>query len=71
MQHAPYVLLATLVFLKADKIFSWQILLSSSMDKTVRLWQIDCNQCLRVFHHNDYGMYKSTMPFGLFSTTIL
>ncbi|WVZ24526.1 hypothetical protein V8G54_003070 [Vigna mungo] len=30
------------------------ILLSSSMDKTVRLWQIDCNQCLSVFHHNDY-----------------
>ncbi|CAJ1937863.1 unnamed protein product [Sphenostylis stenocarpa] len=30
------------------------ILLSSSMDKTVRLWQIGCNQCLSVFHHNDY-----------------
>ncbi|TKY60413.1 WD repeat-containing protein 44 [Spatholobus suberectus] len=30
------------------------ILLSSSMDKTVRLWQIGCNQCLNVFHHNDY-----------------
>ncbi|KAJ1412942.1 WD40/YVTN repeat-like-containing domain superfamily [Sesbania bispinosa] len=30
------------------------ILLSSSMDKTVRLWQIDCNQSLHVFHHNDY-----------------
>ncbi|XP_019462813.1 PREDICTED: WD repeat-containing protein 44-like [Lupinus angustifolius] len=30
------------------------ILLSSSMDKTVRLWQIGCNHCLSVFHHNDY-----------------
>ncbi|KAK4256779.1 hypothetical protein QN277_006460 [Acacia crassicarpa] len=30
------------------------ILLSSSMDKTVRLWQIGCDQCMGVFHHNDY-----------------
>ncbi|KAF7834173.1 WD repeat-containing protein 44-like isoform X1 [Senna tora] len=30
------------------------ILLSSSMDKTVRLWQIGCNQYLSVFQHNDY-----------------
>ncbi|KAK7358848.1 hypothetical protein VNO77_00788 [Canavalia gladiata] len=32
------------------------ILLSSSMDKTVRMWQIGSNQnqCLNVFHHNDY-----------------
>lgn len=30
------------------------ILLSSSMDRTVRLWQIGCNQCLSVFDHNDY-----------------
>ncbi|KAI9108718.1 hypothetical protein K1719_020365 [Acacia pycnantha] len=30
------------------------ILLSSSMDKTVRLWQIGCDQCLSVFRHNDY-----------------
>ncbi|XP_061342511.1 uncharacterized protein LOC133288708 isoform X2 [Gastrolobium bilobum] len=29
-------------------------LLSSSMDKTVRLWQIGCCQCLSVFHHKDY-----------------
>ncbi|CAL0305287.1 unnamed protein product [Lupinus luteus] len=30
------------------------ILLSSSTDKTVRLWQIGCNECLSVFHHRDY-----------------
>lgn len=30
------------------------MLLSSSMDKTVRMWKIGCNQCLKVFHHNDY-----------------
>uniref|UniRef100_A0A5B7AJ06 Uncharacterized protein n=1 Tax=Davidia involucrata TaxID=16924 RepID=A0A5B7AJ06_DAVIN len=29
-------------------------LLSSSEDKTVRLWQVGCNECLGVFHHNNY-----------------
>ncbi|XP_021899899.1 WD repeat-containing protein 44-like [Carica papaya] len=29
-------------------------LLSSSMDKTVRLWQVDCGQCQSVFRHNNY-----------------
>ncbi|KAJ8900649.1 hypothetical protein K2173_025426 [Erythroxylum novogranatense] len=29
-------------------------LLSSSVDKTVRQWQVGCNQCLQVFYHNDY-----------------
>ncbi|KAK9271573.1 hypothetical protein L1049_001934 [Liquidambar formosana] len=29
-------------------------LLSSSKDKTVRLWQAGCNECLNVFHHNNY-----------------
>ncbi|MED6161854.1 hypothetical protein PIB30_064679 [Stylosanthes scabra] len=33
---------------------SGDILLSSSMDKTVRMWQIGSNQCLNVFHHTDY-----------------
>nr|XP_024371389.1 uncharacterized protein LOC112280292 isoform X3 [Physcomitrium patens] len=36
---------------------SWsqsQFLLSSSMDKTVRLWHISYDVCLRVFSHNDY-----------------
>ncbi|KAK8961541.1 hypothetical protein KSP40_PGU021895 [Platanthera guangdongensis] len=30
-------------------------LLTSSMDKTVRLWKAGCNGCVRVFRHNDYG----------------
>ncbi|KAF8404397.1 hypothetical protein HHK36_009282 [Tetracentron sinense] len=29
-------------------------LLSSSKDKTVRLWQVGCNECLNVFHHSNY-----------------
>uniref|UniRef100_A0ACD6ALJ8 Uncharacterized protein n=1 Tax=Avena sativa TaxID=4498 RepID=A0ACD6ALJ8_AVESA len=36
---------------------SWSIngdLLSASMDKTVRLWQIGCNTCLKVFSHTNY-----------------
>eukprot|EP00899_Mesostigma_viride_P012407 jgi/Mesvir1/21167/Mv08927-RA.1 len=36
---------------------SWSksnFLLSSSMDKTVRLWHISMDQCLRVFRHNDF-----------------
>lgn len=36
---------------------SWsqsQFLLSSSMDKTVRLWNVTSGECLRVFAHNDY-----------------
>ena len=31
-----------------------QFLLSSSMDKTVRLWHISMNECLRVFSHTDF-----------------
>ncbi|GMJ13758.1 hypothetical protein like AT1G64610 [Hibiscus trionum] len=36
---------------------SWSkkgFLLSSSVDKTVRLWQVGCDSCLRVFSHNNY-----------------
>ncbi|CAO2836066.1 unnamed protein product [Amaranthus hypochondriacus] len=36
---------------------SWsksQLLLSSSMDKTVRLWKLSSKTCLKVFSHSDY-----------------
>ncbi|XP_024967793.1 WD repeat-containing protein 44 [Cynara cardunculus var. scolymus] len=36
---------------------SWsksQHLLSSSMDKTVRLWQLSSKSCLKIFSHSDY-----------------
>ncbi|XP_011026824.1 PREDICTED: uncharacterized protein LOC105127282 [Populus euphratica] len=36
---------------------SWskkRFLLSSSVDKTVRLWQVGFDRCLRVFSHNNY-----------------
>lgn len=36
---------------------SWskkRFLLSSSADMTVRLWQVGCDRCLRVFSHNNY-----------------
>ncbi|PIA30656.1 hypothetical protein AQUCO_05400035v1, partial [Aquilegia coerulea] len=36
---------------------SWsksQYLLSSSMDKTVRLWHMDSHACLKIFSHSDY-----------------
>ncbi|XP_068662553.1 uncharacterized protein [Aristolochia californica] len=36
---------------------SWsksQLLLSSSMDKTVRLWDMESKACLKLFAHNDY-----------------
>ncbi|XP_010247261.1 PREDICTED: WD repeat-containing protein 44-like isoform X2 [Nelumbo nucifera] len=36
---------------------SWSksnFLLSSSKDKTVRLWKVGCNECLNIFHHSNY-----------------
>ncbi|XP_072958287.1 uncharacterized protein [Typha angustifolia] len=36
---------------------SWsanKYLLSSSIDKTVRLWQVGCNNCIKIFPHNNY-----------------
>lgn len=34
-----------------------QLLLSSSMDKTVRLWDMETKSCLKLFAHNDYGSF--------------
>ncbi|XP_040869899.1 uncharacterized protein [Glycine max] len=34
-----------------------QRLLSSSMDKIVRLWHLSNKSCLKVFSHGDYGIY--------------
>ena len=36
-----------------------QLLLSSSMDKTVRLWDMETKTCLKLFAHNDYGKMSS------------
>jgi WD40 repeat protein len=33
----------------------WLQLLSSSMDKTVRLWDTESKACLKTFAHSDYG----------------
>ncbi|KAB2632957.1 vegetative incompatibility protein HET-E-1-like [Pyrus ussuriensis x Pyrus communis] len=36
---------------------SWStkgFLLSSSVDKTVRLWQVGCDRCLRIFSHSNF-----------------
>ena len=54
-EHEPY---RELQGHKADVLdLSWsktQFLLSSSMDKTVRLWHISMTECLRVFAHSDF-----------------
>ena len=36
-----------------------QLLLSSSKDKTVRLWDIETQSCLKLFAHNDYGKLRT------------
>jgi hypothetical protein len=56
-----FILLANLM--KADKKYLLQILLSSSMDKTVCCWKIGCDQCLSVFPHKDYGKYERITHF--------
>ncbi|XP_075484597.1 uncharacterized protein LOC142524473 isoform X3 [Primulina tabacum] len=32
-------------------------LLSASIDKTVRLWRVGVDHCLKVFSHNNYGLF--------------
>ncbi|KAG7035506.1 WD repeat-containing protein 44 [Cucurbita argyrosperma subsp. argyrosperma] len=44
---------------------SWSkkgLLLSSSVDKTVRLWQLGCDTCIRVYCHNNYVTCVSFNP---------
>ncbi|RVW89049.1 putative WD repeat-containing protein C3H5.08c [Vitis vinifera] len=38
-------------------------LLSSSIDKTVRLWRVGCDHCLKIFSHNNYGGYLPLCVF--------
>jgi hypothetical protein len=40
-----------------------QYLLSSSIDKTVRLWQVGCEHCLKVFSHSNYGAFLDVSLF--------
>ena len=42
-----------------------QHLLSASEDKTVRLWQVGCDCCLRVFPHSNYGALLANFKFLL------
>lgn len=44
-----------LILFVSEWNFVLQHLLSSSTDKTIRLWQADSDQCLGVFHHSNYG----------------
>lgn len=36
------------------------------MDKTVRLWHISYDECLRIFSHNDYGKVSVPLIDSLF-----
>jgi hypothetical protein len=59
MLEAMFVLIASTYFeMKIELNYMLQMLLSSSMDKTVRMWKVGCNRCLKVFHHKDYGKYE-------------
>jgi len=42
--------------------FQLQQLLSSSMDKTVRLWDLETKTCLYKFPHSDYGESEMFEP---------
>nr|POE75408.1 wd repeat-containing protein 44 [Quercus suber] len=51
---------------------SWsksQLLLSSSMDKTVRLWDLESKSCLKLFSHNDYGEMSNLVSKLVFLTS--
>lgn len=46
-----------------------QLLLSSSMDKTVRLWDLESKSCLKLFSHNDYGEMSNHVSKLVFLTS--
>jgi WD repeat-containing protein 44 len=46
-----------------------QYLLSSSMDKTVKLWHISSVSCLKTFSHSDYGI-TYPLHYGIFLTLL-
>lgn len=48
-----------------------QLLLSSSMDKTVRLWDIETKDCLKMFAHNDYGEMAYHMVTVFYPTVVI
>ncbi|XP_057768995.1 vegetative incompatibility protein HET-E-1-like [Salvia miltiorrhiza] len=58
MFHVEEVPLQRLKGHRADVLdLAWSTsnhLLSSSMDKTIRLWRADSDECLGVFHHSNY-----------------
>lgn len=52
-----FVLNLVCIFLSSLKTVEclWQHLLSSSVDKSVRLWRVGHDGCLKVFFHSNYG----------------
>ena len=54
MKKSHYNSLHTDLMISTNSV-NLQLLLSSSMDKTVRLWDMETKSCLKLFAHNDYG----------------
>lgn len=57
-----FIVLFKMNLQEVDNLLMWSVtsldlqhLLSSSMDKTVRLWDMETKTCLKLFAHNDYG----------------
>lgn len=42
-----------------------QHLLSSSVDKSVRLWRVGYDNCIRTFLHSDYGALLAFVCFAI------
>src|SRR6266508_1218062 len=63
----PVILLSLQNFPLKSFTNAVQYLLSSSMDKTVKLWHITSPSCLKTFSHTDYG--KIYPPLALFTVS--